>query len=54
MSEILRENQPQKPENLKKVVKEVAPSSSVNMERLKDGSLELCRLFVVTNKFLNN
>ena len=28
------------------------PSSSVNMERLKDGNVELCRLFTVINKFL--
>ena len=32
----------------------VIPSSSVTMERLKDGNVELCELFVVINKFLNN
>ena len=30
----------------------VVQSSSVNMERLKDGNIELCRLFVVTNTFI--
>ena len=29
------------------------PSSSVNMERLKDGNIELCRLFAVIKNFLN-
>ena len=29
-------------------------SSSVNMERLKDGKAELFRLFTVINRFLNN
>ena len=32
----------------------IVPPSSVNMERLKDGNVELCRLFAVINKFLNN
>ena len=29
----------------------VIPSSLVNMDRLKDGNVELCRFFVVINKF---
>ena len=30
----------------------VISSSSVNMKRLKDGNIELCRLFVFINEFL--
>ena len=30
------------------------PFSSVNMDRLKDGNVEYCRLFVVINKFLSS
>ena len=29
----------------------LVPSSSVNMERLKDGIVDFCRQFVVINKF---